>query len=133
MSTNLRRFLTAIAVVTLVGWQIVLIPLLGIWNLIYCSLLVAIACLIYARVRSIAGNVLVAILASALNFLTPVPNFLCVDGNRTYLCPSIFSSVLQQSRFTLPEVLLLLSYFAAHLLLIYAWRPRDEMPTTAGS
>lgn len=130
MSTNRRRLLTVVAAALLLGWQVVLIPLLGIWNLLYCSLLLAIACLIYVRVRSIPAAVLVAVAASGLNFLTPVPNFLCVDGGRAHLCLSIFPSVLQQSRFGLPEALLVLSYFAAHLLLIYAWHQRDEMSAT---
>lgn len=126
MSTNRRRLLTAIAVVLLLGWQVVLIPLLGLWNLVYCALLAVVACLIYARVHSIAINTLVAIVASALNFLTPVPNYLCVDGGRAHLCTSIFPSVLGQSRFGLPEALLVMSYFLAHVLLVYAWQPREE-------
>lgn len=126
MTTNRRRLITAIAAVLLVGWQVVLTPLLGAWNLVYCALLTAAACVIYARLRSPAICILVAIVASALNFLTPVPNYLCVDSGHAQLCTSIFSSVLEQSRFGLPEALLVMSYLFGHMLLVYAWRLRGH-------
>jgi hypothetical protein len=91
--------------------------------LIYCALLTAAACAAYARVNSIVISTLIAALSSVLNSVTPMPYYLCVDGGHAYLCPCMIFSVLAQSRLGLPQLLLVISYFVGHMLLVYAWHP----------